>query len=469
MNLRNVFIVIYFLLSSVLFLTFQCDIFVWISFFISFILISFITFYHLFIEKDYSPFLSSYIVFNYLFFLIAPIIQIGSFIGSSNEFATMFPYEVDLTLKTNGLIVLFNLVFILSYVYFKKKYKDKIEKVVTLSKQRSLPLTILSLFVISLLVFILSFNFVLNELSRPNWVGFSYSIFQLLVQKKVLFIIPLALIILCYQYFKNLTIINKNSIIILVVFLISVFMLIWFKNPLTEKRNALGPIYIALIFLFSPKVMNTNLKTMAFLFFAMVLAFPLFQVFTHIDYSLETIINKPNLIVEEFANTKFVDTFNTLNYDAFSNVSATIDYVSQHGFSFGYQLLSGLLFFVPRAVWSSKPISTGELVGDHIIDEYGFNFSNLSNPLVSEGYINFGWLGVILFSFILAYVCIKFLIWLKSPDQLKSIVAFYFAIHLIFLLRGDFTNGFVYFIGTFVGVYFIPKIIHQSMYLLVKK
>jgi hypothetical protein len=48
---------------------------------------------------------------------------------------------------------------------------------------------------------------------------------------------------------------------------------------------------------------------------------------------------------------------------------------------------------------------------------------------------------------------------LRSADYLKRAVAFYFAMHLLFLLRGDFTNGYSYFIGTLFGLYIIPKII----------
>jgi hypothetical protein len=59
----------------------------------------------------------------------------------------------------------------------------------------------------------------------------------------------------------------------------------------------------------------------------------------------------------------------------------------------------------------------------------------------------------------LAITILKLMTWLKSDNYLKKIMAFYFAIHLIFLLRGDFANGFSYYIGTLGGVIVIPKII----------
>ncbi|WP_299127943.1 O-antigen polymerase [uncultured Winogradskyella sp.] len=469
MSLRNIFLVVYVIISSILFITFRCDPMVWTTFFVSFIIVSIIVYYHLFVEKHFSPFISAYIVFTYLFFLLAPIIQIGGFKDGVGKYATNLDYKVDLTLKTNGLIILFNLIFFLSYFFIKKRFTRKIIQPKQLKQERVLPLTIFVLFTISILVYFVTKDFIEDELYRPSWQISSYSIFELLLQKKVLFMIPLAVIILCYQYFKNHKKINNNTLIIALILVISFFILLWFKNPMTEKRNALGPIYIALIFLFFPKTLNSNVKVLSFLFFAMIILFPLFQVITHIDYSFEYIVNNPEILSEEFAKSNFATTFNTLNYDAFSNISATIDYVSYNGFAYGYQLLSGLLFFVPRAIWTSKPISTGELIGNYIVEEYNFNFTNLANPLVSEGYINFGIFGVLLMSIALAYFMVKHLIWLNRDDQLKRIMAFYFAIHLIFLLRGDFTNGYTYYIGTLMGVFLIPKIVHKSIKFALKK
>ena len=135
----------------------------------------------------------------------------------------------------------------------------------------------------------------------------------------------------------------------------------------------------------------------------------------------------------------------------------------------GYQWLSAFLFFVPRGVWATKPISTGELVGNYLIDQYQFNFNNLSNPMVSEGYINFGVLGVVIMAVFLAIITVKFMKWLQSPNYLKNILAYYLAIHFIFLLRGDFTNGFSYFIGTLIGVMILPKLIEYLWIQLFRK
>ena len=449
----------YILLLIILFFSLDSNFGVFFSFAVNGFVLTLITYYHIFIEKRFSPFLSSFIVFNILFFLVAPIVQINSFSIDNNRFATNFIYRAELVIYTNFLIFLFNTVFIISYLYFKKIRTKKSS--LKHSNKKTLLITIISLVLLSIFIFFASLKFLLVELSRPNWMESTYSISTLLIWKKVLFLLPFAGIILCIQYFKNKKPSLKKTIEIFCYLILFFILLFWFKNPLTEKRNALGPIFISLIFLFIPRLLNTNIKTLSFLFFSMVILFPLTAVLTHTDASFDEIISKPSVLLEKNKGGTLTSTFETLNYDAFSNIMATVDYTEKKQFSYGYQSLSAFLFFVPREFWQHKPNTTGKLIGEYLIADYDFKFDNLSNPLVSEGYINFGIFGVIIAAVFLA-ITFKFLdYWLKHEDLLYKTMAFYFAIHLIFLLRGDFTNGFSYYMGTLGGVLVLPKIIQN--------
>jgi hypothetical protein len=232
------------------------------------------------------------------------------------------------------------------------------------------------------------------------------------------------------------------------------------KNPLTEKRNALGPIYITIAFVLIPKLLNTNFKSLIFLFFSMVIIFPTISLITHSGYSLEKLINKPELLLYQLKNHGVANTFTTLNYDAFINFSATIEHVEGDSFSYGEQLSGAVFFFVPRKIWTNQPISSGEFIGNYLRDNYGEpnSFTNLSNPLVSEGYLNFGLLGVILFAILLAFFMTRMVNWVNGEDPLKVAAGFYASIHMIFFLRGDFTNGFAFLAASFIVILFIPKI-----------
>lgn len=468
---RSFFIVIYLVLSVLLFLTFNSSFIIWTSFLGSATILLLITIYHLYFEVKYSPFLSSYIVFNFLFFIAAPISQINSFSDlNTARFTNFFHFKEGLVLYANILISIFNVLFICTYIQLKKKVSFKEEITIKDSVKKYLPIILVILLLISLITFFISFSFIKEEFTNPNWLkSDNTSKSMLLIWKKFLFMVPFAGLILCYSYFKKSNKLKNNLNFIIFFFVTFLFLLFWFKNPLTEKRNALGPIYLSLLFLFKPKILNSNLKTLSFLFFSMIIVFPLMAIVTHADATLGEILNSPMILIREMKGGGITEAFNTLNYDAFSNIMVSIEWVQKNGFSYGYQFLGGLFFFLPRSIWVSKPYSSGQLIGEYLIDDYGFNFTNLSNPLVSESFINFGIIGVILTPLVLAYVTIIMLKWLHLGSFQKKIIAFYFSMHLLFLLRGDFTNGFAYFIGPFLAVVALPKIISLFVKAFLKK
>ncbi|AUC78651.1 O-antigen polysaccharide polymerase Wzy [Nonlabens sp. MB-3u-79] len=453
MFLRNTFIFVYLLVTAFIFATFDTSISLWLSFFSNAIIITFITYFHIFIEKTYSPFLSTYIVFNFLFFLVAPMSQASTMTAMEFPvYGNQFPFDEWVFIKTNFLISGFHIVFFLTYIGTKTLIKTTKKPPVNLKgKTYIIPFIFL---ILSALIIITNFGFLVDEFTRPSWKVSDYNISDLLIRTKVLFIIPLAGIVISTSYLiKSKLTASKWLFLIISIAVFLIFLLV-LKNPLTEKRNALGPIYLLLIFLFYPKLMNSNVKTTFLLFFSMIVAFPALQFLTHVDYGIADLISNPSLFLRKNdLNLGYM----SLNYDAFINIGVVIEIVEENGLSYGFQSLSAFLFFVPRSLWLSKPDSSGLVVGDHLIERYDFWFANLSNPLVSEGYMNFGYFGVFLMAFLLAITIVYFLTWLNSKDYLKKAIAFYFAMHLIFLLRGDFTNGFSYFIGTLIGLYIVPK------------
>ena len=112
-------------------------------------------------------------------------------------------------------------------------------------------------------------------------------------------------------------------------------------------------------------------------------------------------------------------------------------YVDEIGLTYGRQILSTLFFFIPRRVWASKPIVTGAMVSG----AQNANFTNLSAPLISEGYIDFGIVGIVVFSVLLAYALKKIdkYYWLVKDSECLDIIEIVYPFligFLIFMLRG---------------------------------
>lgn len=461
MKLKTIVTFLYLCISLIAFLSFDTTPIIWSSFFVNFLLITSIAYYHLNIEKAFSPFLTSFIIFNYLFFFLAPVFQISAMNDLNFRFPNDFAFNTSSVVFANLLILIFNIVFIFSYLYFKdKKLGKNKEQATEVNFKYNTPLAILVLLAVCVAIAVFNYDYLLKDISESVYIIKDESTSLLLLKKKFLFFTPLGGIVLTLKHLQMTDKINSNTFFVVLSLVIFIVLLFFFKNIFTEKRNTLGPIYIALIYLFFPKLLNSNAKFFLFMFLSMVIIFPLSSTLTHIDASLEQIFVKPSLIYESFLRFGTISgAFESLHYDAFSNIMATAEYVKLYGLSWGYQLLGVCLFFVPRSLWTTKPLSTGELIGNHLFDTTPRNFTNLSNSVVSEGFINFGFIGIVVLAIVLAYFIIKFIIWHRSEDCLKQFIAFYFAVHLMFLLRGDLTNGFSYFIGPLLSVVFLPKLL----------
>lgn len=82
--------------------------------------------------------------------------------------------------------------------------------------------------------------------------------------------------------------------------------------------------------------------------------------------------------------------FGTGDFDGVQSTLNAVLYTNVEGFAGGRQILSAALFFVPRAVWPGKSEPTGKLTAEAA----GFSFTNISQPLPSEFYVDFGMAGV---------------------------------------------------------------------------
>lgn len=468
---KSIFLTFIVLIYAYLIFFFSCPILLKISFSVNFIVLLGSAYYNIYLEKSFSPFLSVFIVFNFLFFIVAPLIQINHVMINGYEntgsFMQSFPFRENICIRANTYILIFNVVFGASYLYFKSKvnFKNRLTY-----NYNQVPVFLFILFVFTSIVLLINFKSIIFQFQHEYYEEAEQTnVSQYLIVQKFLYFIPFSGLIVSFFYLinnKNLTVNKKYVYFFFIYFLVVILIL---KNPLTEKRNALGPLYITMIFLFFRRFLSNNFKVLRLMFLSMIVLFPALSIFTHSRYSLGEMIAKPIYLYKNIEYLKITDAFNSLHYDAYVNFLATIDYFDKKTIIFGEQLMCSLFFFVPRSIWHSKPETTGFLIGNYLIDKYKFDWNNLSNPYVSEGYINFGIVGILIFAVILGYLFVVMIRWLQSEDYLKSIFAFYFSIYLMYFLRGDLTSGFAYIIAFLCAIVIFPKIVLAFINYYVKK
>jgi hypothetical protein len=171
-----------------------------------------------------------------------------------------------------------------------------------------------------------------------------------------------------------------------------------------------------------------------------MLVAPLFGVTRYAGIDMEERISHP---AEIFQKAVIVS-----DYDAWSSLCRTMQYTAAHGTTQGRQLTGVALFFVPRSVWPTKPIGSGAFLFNAL--DLGFN--NVACTYLAEGYINFGFLGSLVFAALMAIIVARYDGWYwRRGGRIRFTLPrlFYFVAigMLFFILRGDLLSSFAYTVG----------------------
>lgn len=235
--------------------------------------------------------------------------------------------------------------------------------------------------------------------------------------------------------------------------LISIACLLITNFPTGLSRYAMAAVYAGIMIILIDKTHKGRWFITVFIL-ALVVVFPAIDIYRN-TIELEQATNFWATVKKEIENV-----YTTGDYDSYVMFINVRRYVDFFGFSYGNQLLGALLFFFPRSIWTSKPYGTGQTVFTAFHPE----FTNVAAPLVSEGYINFGIFGVVIFALVTGAITSwadkKY--W-STNDRLSKerIVYPFLIIQFFFLLRGDMMSGGAYLIARMVmGLaiyYFVVK------------
>lgn len=388
------------------------------------------------------------LTFIYLFYFIAPILQL---IDSPYFLVNTLPFNENNVIHTIFLVNTFILSFFITYINVSRLKKNKLviknfsEIFNNVENNRDNKFLLNVLIFISVLAAISAFYETISSIENLDLFSSDEQNIFITVKGKVFYMLP-------YTSIMYFILIYKNKMQLKHKFLLTFLMLLLLisKNVIIDRRNALGPVYITLIMFFFPLMFTTNYRLLKNWLFVLVVLFPISSILTHVsfnDYSLDK-LQPTSLIFDHFID---------VHYDAWANISAGIDYVEKNSFRYGQQLVGSIGFWIPRQFWLTKPISTGQFIGDYLTTTQSMWFNNLSATIVLEGYIDFGIIGVVLYGFLLAILVLKFDLLICSKFYYYKIFGLYASLFLFFVLRGALLPSVAYLTGAYFAIVLLPK------------
>jgi oligosaccharide repeat unit polymerase len=218
-------------------------------------------------------------------------------------------------------------------------------------------------------------------------------------------------------------------------------------SPTSLYRYQVAILYIPIIITFT-SFWNKPYRMQATILAMLLTMFPFLDKFRALD-------------LENFTWSIDLSTMNHGHFDAYQNFSRVVEI---NLVTYGSQLVGSLLFFIPRFFWESKPIGSGAFLADTL----NYDFYNISMPLIGEGFINFGLIGVVIFMFIYGLILgnLDRVAWqiMKKGTPSLFIYYYYFLFGMVFfIMRGDLTSSLAYtagFTSSFLFAVYLLRILN---------
>lgn len=404
------------------------------------LIIQLISIYYVFSKENKGYSLNKTFYLFSLFFLgIAPLLQFYKGVNLWNS----RPLNENDYIMLNIIIIIIIFLYQLFYNYFySKKINKKNEKFIrnlnvdeNLSHSRTLILILLS--VISFVVLFYYNNYsIISMMVRggelKESVEFSSS------SRLIITNVFRPLTMMCLLYYIT----SKSNVFF--VYLILITSTLITSSPFGTARFQAAAMYIPLLLLTISWLRKNNNFSLIFIL-GLLLVFPFldnFRRFTpgeHLELGFDF-----NMFLQG-------------HFDSYQNFALI---VSENIVTWGRQLLGVIFFWIPRSVWPNKPIGSGHFLAE----KQRLSYSNISCNYFAEGYINFGFLGVLIFIIALSYVTAKldkmhWTISVHSNNNYFNVIYYVLIGMLFFVLRGDLLSSFAYTIGFLVSIWLVHKIV----------
>ena len=390
--------------------------------------------------------------FVLIFFFLVPFLQ---YLG--NRFR--FPVDSDSVLMGNMYILLWCLVYAFSYNYSIKK-ANKPSRALSLFSGESLrphrlkqKLYVLTLISVSVALYLISVGGIESFLTRGSYGLFvervggwgPRGLIVTFYLRPLLFFAFILFVGVAFLFKR----IKKTPAMYLCLFALIVTNII-VNNPFSYARFMLFTMAFGLFILFSFRRVKSSLVYIAALFLGLI------------SFHTLNIFRQAYLDASRSDTLKFTwDFLFRGSLDAYENFVHTISHVSRTGIMYGRQLAGGLLFFVPRALWTDKPVGSGTYIAETLERRFDVTNFNIANPLISEMHLNFHIFGIIAGALFYGVVTgwLDKHYWISMEKDTSGQTAHHRSMNFyrllypflpglyLFHLRGDFMSSFAYAVG----------------------
>ncbi|MCI0735153.1 MAG: hypothetical protein L0Y50_02585 [Beijerinckiaceae bacterium] len=218
---------------------------------------------------------------------------------------------------------------------------------------------------------------------------------------------------------------NSKSTITIITVALTCSLFIFSNSPLAIPRTLLGS-YIIVMFLSILRV--TRIQKLLLVLALVISQGTLFSYISYISRGAEG---------TEFILSPLERFLTSADFDGLQSTIIVVAMHDEIGGKGGVNLLSAILFFVPRGMWPGKVIGTG---GESAIFA-GYSFINISSPLPSEFYVDFGMPGLVilslLFGLFIRFCDDYFMLYKQNLDTIGQIFVGTVAGYIFIILRGS--------------------------------